>query len=335
MSESSPPRRPEDSGGSTQFDVQVECPGCGATFAAPRIRRGATETCPVCRQVVRVPGGASYSEATAGAAGETTISGEPAAPAASGRCIVCTQDDAKFDLTQIGPIISEATGQSLADVTSRIAGCRGILAEDVPAAAAKEIVGRLRGKALAGFVLGQEDIPSVERQLPLMRVHGLDEQALYVQSDVEGTIRTIPWQSIGGGFCTKRHVETGGPTELKVDTVEVATRGGMLREHVYKALPREPEPPIDCTLVIRGKSAGLYILRFSEKQVRYAYLEQRGETRRNFSTFLSDVIRHCPHAFFPSSTRAVASGNRMRVAVLKHDRDYDNYLKWALCCLAR
>ena len=105
----------------------------------------------------------------------------------------------------------------------------------------------------------------------------------------------------------------------------------------YRAVRRPREPDVECTLLVRGKSDSLYSLKFTEKQVRYTYLGSRlkPSSAQNLALFLTDLMRHCPHAFFPASTRAAAAGNKLRVPRLKAEPDYERFLKWVLCCIAR
>ena len=112
----------------TRFDVEAECPACGALFTVPRIRRGSAENCPVCRCAVQVGGGEAYEDSTAAepveeevrtvAAGETGPQAEavrapaPAAPVgvATGQCVVCLRDDVRFDISVVSGIIDEMDG---------------------------------------------------------------------------------------------------------------------------------------------------------------------------------------------------------------------------------
>ena len=86
---------------------------------------------------------------------------------------------------------------------------------------------------------------------------------------------------------------------------------------------------------MRGRTGSLYSLKFDEDRVRYSY---QGDRRKpggpqKFALVLIDIVRRCPHGFFPASTRAVAAGQGMRVTRVRQDIDYENYLKWILCCV--
>jgi hypothetical protein len=100
--------------------------------------------------------------------------------------------------------------------------------------------------------------------------------------------------------------------------------------------PRETEPEILVTLVLSGAGGKADSLVFAERQVRYAYLEERLQPshERNFATFLGDLLKWAPDAFFPASFRAVAAGRRMQVVKVVGRLDYGNYVRWAMCCAA-
>ena len=340
-----------------EFDIQVECPACGATFGVPRIRQGRTENCPVCRSPVRVPGTAAAGEEgtreqvgrrkeapvaapTAEQVAGTAALGAPEAPAAapSGKCLVCLEDDARFDISKVSPIVDELDGQFTLDTRLQLAQGMGILAEHIPKDLAEEMAARLRGAQVPAFAVDEAFVPAVERQLPILRIHSVADEALYVQSDVHGTVQSIPWPLVAGGFCTKQHMVRGGPTELRSETHLYFT-GGLrppVEHTVHTAVRRPREPDIECTLLLRGKSGNLYSMRFTERKIRYSYQGARRSpsSGRGFPLFLTDIIRRCPDGFFPGSTRAVAAGRRIRVAKLKRKDDYHRYLQWACACVA-
>ena len=341
----------------SQFDIQVECPACGASFSVPRIRQGRAETCPVCRSPVKVPGApveaeewhhdqarVHYKAAAAVPASERPAGGPavdvPSAPAAvpSGKCLVCLKDDARFDISRVSPAVDELDGLITLETRLQLAQGMGILAEHIPQAVAEEIVARLSGVQVPAFAMDEALVPAVERDLPIIMVHSVADEAIYVQSDVHGTVQSISWLLVAGGFCTKEHVVRGGPTELKAEHRDYWAGGPahVASETVYRAVPRPREPDMECTLLLRGRSGNLYSMRFSEKKVRYSYLwetrERRGGNR--FSMFLTDILRRCPHGFFPGSTRNVAAGRMIKVTKLKRRDDYVRYREWACACIA-
>ena len=339
----------------TEFDVQVDCPACGASFSVPRIRQGRAETCPVCRSPVKVPGAPAEGEerprkparghekATAAvpapgrAAGGVEVD-VPSAPLAvpSGKCLVCLHDDARFDISEVSPVVDELDGLITLDTRLQLAQGMGILAKHIPQDVAEEMVARLSGVQVPAFAVDEALVPAVERQLPIIIVHSVADEAIYVQSDVQGTVESVPWPLVAGGFCAQEHVVRGGPTELQVEYHDYWASGQMARDTLYKAVPRPREPDIECTLLLRGRSGNFYSMRFTEKKVRYSYLLERGEQRRGnrFSLFLTDILRCCPHGFFPGSMRAVAAGRRMKVAQLKRRDDYVRYREWVCACIA-
>jgi hypothetical protein len=55
---------------------------------------------------------------------------------------------------------------------------------------------------------------------------------------------------------------------------------------------------------------------------------------QNFVLFLNDVLRWGVRAFFTTSFRAAARGDRMHVTKVVGKVDYANYVRWVLCCTA-
>ena len=337
--------------GGSGFDIEVECPACGNRFSVSRVRRGATEVCPVCRFKVLLPDGGAIEEPVVETADDEAEAPPAAAPrtarpvptAGSGLCTVCTQDDVRFNRISIAPLVSEFTGRAEIETKLQLAQGRGVLAEDVPTAAALELVERLEALRVPAFAVDSGHVPEVERELPVIRLYDVTEDAIQFQTSPAPDIQTIPWSAVEAGFCTKEHVVTGGATELRVE--ESRTFGGAsimgapgptIRRR-YTAQPRQTDPDIVCTLLVRGRSGYLYSVRFDEKEARYAYLGPRMAPSRaqNFTLMLGDVIAQCPHALFPASTRAVAQGSRTSVALIKQPQEYHRYTSWVLCCVAR
>ena len=329
----------DGSAGMTQFDVGAACPACGAAFKVPRIRRGSTEACPVCGYRVRVGGEGVYEENLAAAAGPAPRAPQlAAAPApASGNCMVCAREDQPVNPLVAALLICELTGGQAVDVRQQVVRGRGVLAEGVPAARAAELAARLSGALMPAFAVAEDAVPVVERRILFNRIDGAQDGALQVLTDNRGTVKPIPWPAVHAAFCTQEHVVLGGPTELEKHTEEVAIGYRVASTHTaYRAAKRPTASPTECTLLVHGTSGSLFSMRFAERKVRYAYLgpRQQSSCAQNFGLFLGDLMRYSPPTFFPASTRAVAAGQRTKVAKLKDKRDYDRYLRWVLCCVA-
>ena len=338
--------------GNTRFDVAVACPACGAEFRVPRIRRGATEACPVCAFKVRVPGEGAYEES--GGAAPTRevppVADEWAAPAApsrreppaplSGTCIVCAREDERYNPLAVAPHVARATGENPAQVKMNLARGRGVLAEGLPAEAAAALAEAITNARVPAVAIPADAVPEVEKELPLICVHAAGEDGLRAQVDVQGTVKTLPWDMVIAAFCCRDHVvhSTGPNVEVETDFFPAAGGVGMppVRRTRYTASRRAPDPDATCTFLLCGRSGSVYSMRCTERKVRYRYLGARrgGGTAQNFGLFITDVMRHCRNAFFPATTRAVAAGRRMKMARVKNDADYDRYLHWVLCCIA-
>lgn len=340
----------EGSAGMTQFDVEAECPACGAAFKVPRIRRGSTEACPVCRYMVRVGGEGAYEEHPAEVAGPPRRPPEPAAaqwqderpqataPArATGNCIVCTRDDEQVNPLAVGPIVREMTGAPAIDVRRPVVRGQGVLAEGVPAAKAGELAARLSGLQVPAFAVAEEAMPVVERDLHIITVRGATDDALQVQVDFHGTVTPLAWRAVLAGFSSKEQPRVISQPEPEEHMYFVGGGPAVASGSRFKsrAAKREARTDVECTLLVRGRSGSAYTMRFADRKVRYNYLGSRRQSSmaRNFALFLTDVIRRCPDAFFPASTQAVAAGQMLKVAKMQQPGDYERYLKWVLCCV--
>jgi len=331
------------------FDVRAECPACGAAVNVSRIRRGSTEPCPVCSYRVPIPS----AEGREGAPPQREAAPEQPAvvaavpeqfgapPQGAALCTVCARDDVHVRTAEAAGPISSVTGRPPLEVKLQLVRGMGILAEGVAADTARTLVERLEAQGVPAFAVAQRRVPRIARDLPMLRILGAGPGRLQIQTDARGGSRGVGWGALAAGFCTKRHVVRGGPTTLEVNAdvrfVPFTTTSPVaVTRRTYRAARREPDPDIECTFLLRGKTGNLYSLRFTEKQVRYTYLgpKIKPSSAQNFGIFLTDVIRHCPHAFFPAATRAVAAGDKLRAARLKREGDNQRYLEWVLCCLA-
>ena len=330
----------------TQFDVQVQCPACGVRFQVPRIRQGSIEQCPVCAFRVAVPGKAAYEEGAGPSSeeeGELAVGQqEVAAPVAppegrlSGRCVVCAAQEGRLNPLAVVPLICQHTGRVPVEAGLQVAKGMGVLAEGVPCAAARQLAQSLAGVQVPAFVLDEALVPQVAREVAIVRVHDAAGEALLLQTDTRGSVRSVPWDRVAGGFCTKMHVVAGGPTELRVERRSYYAPGaGRAESTRYHAVPRPKERYPQCTLLLVGRGGALYSVRFSASQVRYEYLGERRTSSllQNLRLLLADLVEHCPHGFFPESTRQVAAGQTARVARLSAPEDYHRFLRWVLCCL--
>jgi DNA-directed RNA polymerase subunit RPC12/RpoP len=343
--------------GGAGFDVQVECPACGAKFAVSRIRRGATEACPVCRfkvlipdrdaqeEELAVPGPAEHEETPAQEA--LLASAVAAAPgAATGSCFVCLQDEVRINPMQTAGIVGGITGRSDMEVKMQVAKGQGVLAEDVPTDVAREVVSVLCQGGVQVFAVDAGCVPQVERELRIIRVHDLAPDMMQFQTGPYPDIQAIAWDALAAGFCAQELVAPVGHTDTSPEVEGGLTAASMLGGGIIsaaardarrgiRAVPRQPEAKLFCTLLVRGRSGHAYSIRFEETQVRYAYMGDRMTTSksRNFAHMLGDFIARGRDAFFPGRTREVAAGHRLKAALMKQAFDYQKYLQWVLCCV--
>jgi len=335
--------------GGAGFDVEVECPACGAKFAVSRIRRGATEPCPVCRFKVLIPDSVAQEEEVAvpgPAEQEETPAQEasraPRAPAvaaapgaATGSSFVCLRDEVRINPMQTAGIVGGITGRSDMEVKMQVAKGQGVLAEDVPTDVAREVVNVLCQGGVQVFAVDAGCVPQVERELRIIRVHDLAPDAMQFQTGPYPEVQTIPWDALAAGFCAQELVTPVGHTEASPGAEEGLAAAAREARRGIRAAPRQPEAKLFCTLLVRGRSGHVYSIRFEETQVRYAYMGDRMTTSKsqNFAHMLGDFIARGRDAFFPGRTREVATGHRLKAALMKQAFDYQKYLQWVLCCI--
>ncbi|MDP6439675.1 MAG: hypothetical protein QGH74_08585 [Candidatus Brocadiia bacterium] len=274
----------DGSAGMTQFDVEAECPACGA--------------------------------------------------ACSDSYIVCTQDDERFDFTEVGSAVGELTGQPLRKVRERVTRFHGVLAEALPPNQASSLVERLGSIGVPAFAVAEDEVPVVGQGLGPARIHGAWEDTLQVQVGAEVTPRPIPWAALHAGFCTRENTVEQTTFEIVHEFLPGKIYYPTVRKGI-KPVPRPQHAPVECTLLTLDAAGEICRLRFAEADVRYSYLGSRAQSTRarNFAAFLTDVIHRRPDAFFPASTRAVAAGQPFKVAKVREEGDYGRHFRWVLCCI--
>lgn len=283
-----------------KLDDQVECPYCGALFMVPPGGAAGERTCPVCRASVAIPAREPSGTAPERAREEPW---EPAAPAGFGAdesapALVCCVREEKVNVFDAGPFVEEFKGLTARKARRRIVQGKGILLEDVSLAVARTVVEGLGARGIEAFALPAAAVPAVERALSFVGVYGADERALHIQTDAQGTVESVPWAKLVAGTCVRPALEA------KV------------------------------VLVLRGRAGRPYLLPFAEGQVRYAYLEERmlPSQEQNLSLLLGDVLDWCGEAFFPAGFRAAARGDMASATKVLGKVEYDNYLRWTICC---
>ncbi len=331
-----------------EFDYQVECPSCGAVFTVPAIRLGRQETCPVCRAVVRVAQEAPEAAEPVEAEGAPEL--EAPAPAeavplalgdfdASALALVCCVREQKVNPLEVGPIVRAFTGLPLTDARRQVAKGKGILAEGISLDRARDMADALGSKGVEVFACPAEVVPAIEKELAAQLIYGADEQALHIQVDAGGTIKSVLWESLAAGMCTREQFFRGGalsPQTEEVETVYIDTQYGVAVEQRMRHEPRERDADFRITFILKGPAGRVYLLPVDERHVRYAYLGDRLKSgvRQNLAQFLADVLDWASGAFFPEGMRAAARGQFERVTKVVGKVDFDNYLRWTLCCAA-
>ncbi len=327
-------------------EYEVECPYCGATFPMAG-EDGGLVNCPVCRGAITVEPAAgpgedaadreppAYEPADAAPLALALTDADQEAPA-----YVCLAREEKVNPITLGALFERYTGLSRLEARRYVVRSLGLLLEDVSLQTAGGIVEALREEDCEAFAVPAAAVPDVARELSLVRIYGVDERALRIQTDPEGSIRSVRWSTIAAGICTLCELERRTVTERIPDAtgghVVSAVIGGAYMAPTHRMRRRQVEPVLRVTLVLRDKVGRAYLLPFTGDQVRYAYLGERMQASReqNLELMLQDVARRAPNAFWPAGYRAAAEGKRTRVTKLIGTVDEERYLRWALCCAA-
>jgi hypothetical protein len=342
----------------TKFDYEVECPHCGAAFQVARIRAGRQETCPVCRGAVdvveagaagaqpepapapvRVAGGQGLAPAPEQGAAQEAVAPEVVPADARGPAMVCCAREEKLNPIKIGPLVAAFSGLGNADARRKVVKSMGLLMDGMAMDTARGMVAALEEEGVEAFVVPATWVPDPE-ELSFVRVYGADEGALRIQTDDEGSVKSVRWQAVVAGLCVRAAF---GPlkTELRaVDTYAPVIGAGIgvaaIPQRSFRMERRQEEAKVRAVLMLRHGARGAYALAFTEEQVRYSYLGERMKPNRaqNLALFLSDVLNWAGHAFFPAGFRAAAEGRRAHITKVLGKVDYDNYVRWTLCCAA-
>jgi hypothetical protein len=331
--------------------LQVECPHCGAVFNVPDGPAGRQETCPVCRGAVRVldvqedapeapPAPAEPEVPDAEAPREDYFVqrpvGEPITEE-SGYCLVCCAGEEKVNPLALRPLLRSFCGLAPLEAARQVTHGMGILAERLAADTALGMVEALKSKGVEAFAVPVEKAPEPVEQVRYTMVYDADAEALHVQMDVQGTLRALGWESVVAGVCTKERF--GGhrtvdyersSTSTFMNAYTGASRTGLgLRVHVD-----EQPAPLILTLVLRDHQGRLHTMPVTPLHVRYAYLGERllSNHDANFLQFLKDVAGWAQGAFFPPSYMQVAAGHPLALKEPVGRSEYNNYLRWAVCC---
>ena len=348
------------------FDIQVECPRCGAEFAVSRIRAGRQEPCPVCQGAVQVPAqAAGVPERGSQAAGpavqerlkpvaaasddsltaspedtfeeeaeERPVAYELPVGGESSLAAVCCADEKKPNPLTAGQVVARYTGLNALEARRHVAMGLGLLADGIGFERARNLVAELAATGTQAFAIPTADVPRVAGRLPFQQVHGADQQALYIQTDAQGAVAPVSWERLAAGVVTRSAGEEHVETEFVTET-EYVPGAGLLRYAVpRRSEPREAEVLVTLAVVQSKETAGLLV--FDERQVRYAYLGERLQPshEQNFRLFLGDVLRWGRGAFFSGAFRAAARGDHVHIPKVVGKAEYGNHVRWAMCCAA-
>jgi len=329
---------------------RAHCPDCGAGFLVPVAGPGRKETCPLCGATFRIGTARGYQQVQperlvmeepwpAEEPGGSPL-GSPDIGDVGGPVLVCCAREQKLNPLAVGPVVQAFTGLARREAMMHVNKGKGILAEGLSPDTAAALVEKLEQLPLEVFVLPEACVPPVARQVDIVRVHSADESALHVQTDAEGSVKAIRWAQLAVGLCTKE--KFGGRTVVdeQVDRSPVVYGAGGVPavgwSTVRRTKRRKEEAHLRITLVLRDGTGRAYPMAFDETEVRYAYLGERmrPSSRENVGVFLDDVLRWGSPAFFPAGYRAVACGQPYRVTQVVGRLDYENYVRWAICCAA-
>lgn len=324
-----------------EFDLEVECPHCGALLTFPRVRAGHSERCPVCRGSVTIAA-ASGSEEAAGPFDRYDEDAFEAPPLEvtddAGNCLVCCRTEQKLNVMALSPIVQNFTGLVRRDAATQVTHGMGILAEGLAPDTAHNMADACAEEGVEAAVVPMSMVPDLSHEVRIERIYDLDDEALHVQMDSKGTVRALSWTALVAGIVTKP--KYGGRREVRYVANPAAgfagPYGATRSAAAYRMRTRKVELPTRATFVLQDPQGRLHRMVVEEARVRYAYLGDRvlGSGDMNFTRFLADVERHAVRAFFPRSYRQVAAGGLMHVQRTTGTVDYENYLRWAVACAA-
>jgi hypothetical protein len=344
-------------------ELQVECPHCGAVFGVADGPAGRQATCPVCRGAVKVLDVAR--EATTTAEGEqeqehppssasgglrrtgeheqekvqdyfAARSAENLVSADAGYCLVCCAHEEKPNLLAVSPVLRSFTGVPARDAAHQVTHGMGILAERLAPDTALSLVVALKAKGTEAFAVPAEKAPGPVDHVQIASIYDVDQKALHVQVDAQGTVRALGWDAVLAGVTTKDRLEEHRTVEY--DTEYSYGGGGMAGAGIvsrrYSQHERVEAAPLTLSLVVRDQNGRLHVMTVKPLQVRYAYLGERllNSHSANFLLFLADVAKWAQGAYFPPSYVHVAAGSPFAVKEPAGRAEYNNYLRWAVCC---
>ncbi len=328
--------------------LQVECPHCGAVFNVADGPGGRQVTCPVCRGAVTVLDVQEEAPGTATAEHEQEHEHERAATVGSyfardtaddedGPWMVCCSHEGKINPLVVRPLLRSFCGLSARDAARQVTHGMGILAEGLAPDTARRLAEALESKGIEAFAVPAARAPEPADQVRFLSVQNVDERGLHLQTDPKGTVRALGWESVVAGVCTKdlfgghrvvSYVHRAPSTYATVYTGATYSGFGLrVEEHDVPA-------PTTLTLVLHDGHGRLHTMKVTADHVHYAYLGERLQTNRdtNFLLFLTDVGRHAQHAYFPPSYIQVAGGHTLALKEPGGRVEYNNYLRWAVCC---
>ncbi len=313
------------------------CRECGAALDPTE-----DPSCPVCgaAYVPPAPDTAEREDtAYAPLPSEERDGWSPADEDPDGPRLVCCVREAKINPLAAGPLVEAYCGLQKREAMMQAAQGMGILAEGIAADTAENMIEALAEEGVEAFAFPASMLPEVVRQVDIGRIYDASDDALHVQVDREGTVKSISWSRIAAGYCTQEKFG-GKVVKERIDSGPTLyyARGGVGRITTgprYRR--RREEAGLMVTLVLRDAEGRAYTMPFNERKVRYAYLGDRAKptSRLNLALLLGDVMQWAGHAFFPEGFRAVARGDSQQVTKITGRLAADNYRKWVLCMAAQ
>ncbi len=324
----------------------VECPVCGAVYRASG--RSPVSQCPVCGEQQsyqepvpaeeagqhRLNDGPGTGEERGGELGTAARWDEDVLESGS-PVIVCTASQQRVNPLEVGPLIAAFTGLPKVQARMQTKQGMGILADGIDADAAGNLMEALVARGLEVFAVPAGAVGPVGGRKRFFAVYCADPSGLYLQVDRDGTVERTGWPEVWA--CAYTRLAFGGSET--VDDVPGAGRvlltgGGAVRAQRPAMRVVRHEAEAEASVVVRegGGETGRLVL--TEASVHYAYLGGRMASSRddNFALFLGDVARWAEGAVLGEGFRRAASGHLGHPTPVVGKRDYENYLRWLMCC---
>jgi len=228
------------------------------------------------------------------------------------------------DVSVLGRIVAQNTGEYFADVTRRVRVTRGLLARQVPAETAQKIVEEMQGQGLAAAAVDLGKTPALP-EVQLIAGAGVSPQGCEFQLREGGARVSVPWNRIGlvaaGQIESRRSAPApyvpDGPGSISVPTESVE------RQQV--------DTLID--FVLRNPRARLRLYR-EDANFTLMTPEENSAGELGFKRFVRGLVQHRGATPVNTGVKVLDRGGKWGYLRFRAERDFDDYCWWLSQLLA-